>query len=164
MSRLIFQAHRRMRAFARAAPGVAFALTLGVAAATANELGQETDDWIGVAEEVSGPVELLAPDDSAETLTKGLGVRFGDRIVTGDDGEAALRFLDGTTLQVAPNSMVEIDEFVYDPSAQPDRGAISAMKGLFRLLGGPLEKTDDEPPAEAPPASKSPAGAAGVRG
>ncbi|NWH09192.1 MAG: FecR domain-containing protein [Alphaproteobacteria bacterium] len=52
------------------------------------------------------------------------------------DGGAELRFLDGSTLTVGPESEVVIDEFVYDPAANAGSATMRLTKGVFRYVSG----------------------------
>jgi hypothetical protein len=49
-----------------------------------------------------------------------------------------LLFLDRSTLSIAPNSEIVIDEFVYNPSDGSGRMATTLTKGALRFVGGQL--------------------------
>ncbi|MEL6279379.1 MAG: hypothetical protein AAFR28_10940 [Pseudomonadota bacterium] len=138
-------------------------ITSVAALAVATDAQQADRAAIGAAIQVSGDVEISGDDHPMRTLVVGDYVHFGEKIVTGPQSSAVLEFEDGTALTITPNSTVDIDTFVFDPDSQPDRSAISAIKGFFRLLGGPLENADEAPASDAP-AGNPPVGAAGVRG
>lgn len=142
---------------------IACAALISAAPIRADALEDPAPDWIGVAAIVEGDAEIQGPERPVKTLTVGETIFFGETIATGPHSAVTLNFIDGTALQIPPNATVQIDEFVFDPEAGADRDAISAIRGLLRLFGGPIEQPDQSP-ATAPPAAKSPSGAAGVRG
>ena len=63
-------------------------------------------------------------------------------ITTGANDRAHLVFLDGTSLTVGPNARLTIDKFVFDPNTKKGDLAINASKGVFRLVGGKISKTN----------------------
>lgn len=60
----------------------------------------------------------------------------GDRIITGPDGEAQIRFRDNTRLVVGPNSLMTIDAFVFDDSGAASDFSVDAARGAFRFITG----------------------------
>src|SRR5258705_2997756 len=66
-------------------------------------------------------------------------------------------FLDGSALTVGPNSDVVLDEFVYDPSTETGKLAVSATRGVLRLVGGKISKTE-------PVTLRTPTATLGIRG
>ncbi len=73
-------------------------------------------------------------------LQVGLNVFVKERVETSAGGQAQMLFLDGSTLTIAPNTSLTLDEYVYDPDAQKGRMAASVTKGLLRFVGGKLSK------------------------
>jgi hypothetical protein len=55
---------------------------------------------------------------------------------------AHLVFLDGTSITVGPNAVVKLDKFVYDPSTKKGEMALTASKGVLRLVGGKISKSN----------------------
>src|SRR5688572_32469401 len=45
-------------------------------------------------------------------------------------------------LQIGPDAQLVIDKFVYDPNTKTGDLAITATKGVFRLVGGKISKTN----------------------
>ena len=66
-------------------------------------------------------------------------------------------FLDESALTIGPNSEVVLDEFVYDPNTKTGKLVLTATKGLFRLVGGRISKTN-------PVILKTPTATIGIRG
>ena len=60
-------------------------------------------------------------------------------------------------MTIGPNSEVVLDEFVYDPNTKTGTLALTATKGLFRLVGGRISKTN-------PVTLKTPTETIGIRG
>jgi hypothetical protein len=77
-----------------------------------------------------------------EKLYFDTNVYASETVETGTGGGTALRFLDGTTLQVGGNSSVVLDKFVYDPSAGTGEAAITFGKGIFRFVSGAMENEE----------------------
>ena len=63
-------------------------------------------------------------------------VYTGDRIITGDVGEAQIRFRDDTRLVVGKNSSLVIDRFVYNEDPTAREVGINFAKGAFRFISG----------------------------
>jgi hypothetical protein len=101
------------------------------------------DEKVGVAAEVNPDVTAQVPRGETRTLMVGNDVIRNEKIVTRDIGQAQLLFSDQSTLTVAKNSEVVIDEFVYNP--QNDTGNLSAnlTTGVFRYVGGKISKQQD---------------------
>jgi len=70
---------------------------------------------IGIALAVAGYVALRKMDDTREVLSQGDILHGDDRLETGADGEATLGFVDGTSLELAPNAQAVLDAEVFEP-------------------------------------------------
>ena len=70
------------------------------------------------------------------TLMPANPVYSGDRIVTGQIGNAQIKFRDDTKLVVGPNSTLLIDAFVFNKDNTARQVSISALKGAFRFISG----------------------------
>lgn len=70
------------------------------------------------------------------TLSGGTDVYSKETVRTGDSGQADLRFLDNSNLNVGPKSNVRLDKFVYDPNKSAGAVAIQATRGSFRFVTG----------------------------
>ena len=70
------------------------------------------------------------------TLSGGTEVYSKETVRTGDTGQADLRFLDNSNLNVGPKSNVRLDKFVYDPNKSAGAVAIQATRGSFRFVTG----------------------------
>ena len=72
---------------------------------------------VGTATAVNPTSETTPPGGSTVALTVGARVVHKERIHTTPSGSAQLLFLDKSSLSIAPNTSILIDEFVYDPNS-----------------------------------------------
>jgi len=112
---------------------------------------------VGVTSAVLPAARGTPPAREARVLQVGLDMQVNERVQTDAGGKAHLLFLDGSALSVGPNSDLTLDEFVYDPDKRTGKIALSATKGVFRLVGGHISKT-------TPVTLTTPAATVGVRG
>jgi trimeric autotransporter adhesin len=99
-------------------------------------------DNIGVTAAVNPDAQGTPPERATRTLSVGLDMFKNERISTGPEGKTQLLFVDGSALSIGPNSEVVLDEFVYDPQTESGKLAMTATKGVFRLVGGKLSKNE----------------------
>ena len=97
------------------------------------------------------------PVSDSRILRVGVNVVGNERIVTTASGQAQMLFLDESALTIGPNAEVVLDEFVYDPDRKTGKLVLAATKGLFRLVGGRISKTN-------PVVLKTPTATIGIRG
>ena len=128
-------------------------LVLAVAVTTAS--AQTTK--IGVTAVVNPNATGQAPSQARRTLLVGTDVFSQENVITTENGQAQMLFLDESALTIGPNSEVVLDEFVYDPNTKTGKLALTATKGLFRLVGGRISKTN-------PVILKTPTATIGIRG
>jgi len=112
---------------------------------------------VGVTSATDGDPLGKPPSEAERVLRVGIDVQANELITTKDNDRAHLLFLDGTALTVGPNSQLTIDKFVYDPDTKKGELAITASKGVFRLVGGKISKT-------AQVNINTPAASIGIRG
>jgi len=86
-------------------------------------------------------VKPQAEGSLAGSLTPGSNVHESETIRTGSAGQTNLQFVDDSTLNVGPTSVIKLDKFVYDPKNK-DTGtiAIEASRGAFRFVTGQQNK------------------------
>lgn len=85
--------------------------------------------WGATGTRAAGPAENLYFDTA---------IYAAETVSTDRHGRTALRFLDGSKLQVGGNSTLVLDRFVYDPGSGAGDAAISFAKGIFRFISGDL--------------------------
>ena len=112
---------------------------------------------IGVAAAVNPDAESTPPSKETRVLNVGLNVFNNEVIKTSAKGQVQMLFADQSALTIGPNSEVVLDEFVYDPNTKTGKIALSAAKGLFRLVGGRISKN-------TPVTLKTPTATIGIRG
>jgi len=111
------------------------------------------------AETRIGTANSVKPEASgsiAGTLSAGSGVHANETVKTGSSGQAGLRFLDESNLNVGPSSQVRLDKFVYDPNKGSGSVVIEGARGAFRFSSGGQNKGDIK--------IKTSSGTLGIRG
>lgn len=129
-------------------------LTLAAALLAA---GPAAAQQIGTATAVNPLSESTPPGGATDKLTVGARVMHNERIRTSPSGSAQLLFLDKSTLGIAPNTSLVVNEFVYDPAA--NRGHM-----LTRLTAGALQYIGGELSHQGAATITTPAVAVGIRG
>jgi FecR-like protein len=114
---------------------VALAIAAVVAiAGVAPSLAQQ----VGTATAVNPSSEGTPPGGSTTTLTVGARVLHKEHIHTSPTGSVQLLFLDKSTLNIAPNTNLVIDEFVYDPASSSGHMLTKLTQGTLQYIGGQL--------------------------
>jgi len=116
-----------------AVQSVTLALAIAVAALTPAVAQQ-----VGTATAVNPSSEGTPPGGSTTTLTIGARVLHKERIHTSPTGSLQLLFLDKSTLSIAPNTSLVIDEFVYDPASNSGHMLAKLTQGTLQYIGGQL--------------------------
>lgn len=117
----------------------------------------QSSSEIGVAAAVNPQAQGTPPSAETRTLQVGIQVQVNERIVTSGGGQAQMLFLDESAFTIGPNSDVVLDEFVFDPATGNGKIALTAAKGVFRLVGGRISK-------RTPVTLKTPTATIGIRG
>ena len=110
--------------------GLSHRLVLAAAAAAAG---------IGVATADAQRVERPADRSIRELLVAHDAMR-NQRIDTIDKGQVQLLFADQSSLSIAPDSDVVINEFLFDPQTQTGNLTATVTTGLLRYVGGAISK------------------------
>ncbi|MBI3678417.1 MAG: FecR domain-containing protein [Proteobacteria bacterium] len=116
---------------------------------------QAAPEHIGIAESVSDQVEGVLPGQQ-NILISGSKVFHDETIRTNAKSLAQMRFLDDSSLSIAPKSEVKLDKFVYDPSQHSGQVVLQATRGVFRFIAGAQDPKNYS--------IKTPAATIGVRG
>ena len=96
---------------------------------------------IGDVSRVRGNISALY-QNLPRTLNVGGDIKFMDTIITGDDTRAEMVLIDDSILTVGDDTVLAIDEMIYDPNSQ-SQGIITLTKGVFRMVSGKINKTKD---------------------
>jgi hypothetical protein len=107
---------------------------LAAASAIAPALAQQ----VGTATAVNPTSESTKPGANTVNLTVGANVVHKERIHTTPSGTVQLLFLDKSTLSIAPNTNLVIDEYVYDPKSNTGHMLTNLAEGALRFVGGAL--------------------------
>jgi len=123
----------RSRSLPRTALLAAAALALAAGPAMAR---------VGVTSATDGDPLGKPPQQNERVLRIGIDVQANEVVTTNATDRAHLVFLDGTAVTIGPNARLTIDKFVYDPDTRKGDLAITAAKGVFRLVGGKISKNN----------------------
>jgi hypothetical protein len=84
-----------------------------------------------------------APDRSTRELLVVHDAMRDERIAALGRGQVQLLFADQSSLSIAPDSDVVINEFIYDPQTETGNLTATVTAGLLRYVGGGISKTRD---------------------
>jgi hypothetical protein len=119
--------------------------------------GQVIAAGVGVTSAAAGDPVGQPPAAAERILRVGIDVEANERVTTSAEDRAHLVFLDGTSVTIGPNSVLTIDKFVFDPAAGKGDMGVTLTKGVFRLVGGKISKSNEITIA-------TPAATIGIRG
>jgi hypothetical protein len=117
---------------------IALTLATALGAVAPAMVQQGMAQQIGTATAVNPSTEGTPPGGSTTTLTIGARVLHKERIHTSPTGSVQLLFLDKSTLSIAPNTTLVIDEFVYDPASKSGQMLTKLTQGTLQYIGGEL--------------------------
>jgi hypothetical protein len=107
---------------------------LGAPLAAASALAQQ----VGTTTAVNPLSESTPPGGTTAPLVVGAHIVHKERVHTTPAGTAQLLFTDKSSMSIAPNTDIVIDEYVYNPNAQNGHMLVSLTKGALRYVGGQL--------------------------
>jgi FecR protein len=113
---------------------MALSLALSLALPAAIAAAQQ----VGTATAVNPTSESTAPGGATNALQVGAHIVHKERIKTTPSGSVHLLFLDQSSMSIAPNTDIVIDEFVYDPKANSGHTLTTLTQGALRFVGGKL--------------------------
>jgi FecR protein len=99
---------------------------------------QASAQQVGTATAVNPLSESTPPGGATAPLVVGAHIVHNERVHTTPAGTAQLLFTDKSTMSIAPNTDIVIDEYVYNPDAQNGHMLVSLTKGALRFVGGQL--------------------------
>jgi FecR-like protein len=117
-----------------------FIVALTGAALTAAPMAtqQALAQQVGTATAVNPLSESTPPGGTTTPLTVGAHIVHNEHIHTTPQGTAQLRFTDKSSMSIAPNTSIVIDEYVYDPNGKSGHMLVSLTQGALRFVGGQL--------------------------
>ena len=90
-------------------------------------------EYVGSFSRIEGRVDLLrAGATTVVPARQGDGVSTGDIIRTKSDGRAEILFKDDTTVTVASETRLKIDEYTFNPDNSRSKGMLSLLRGKLR--------------------------------
>ena len=119
---------------------LAVVLTLAVTAAVSRPTSAQQ---VGTATAVNPMTESTPPGATTVNLTVGANIVHKERIHTTPTGSVQLLFVDKSTLSIAPNTNLLIDEYVYDPKSNSGHMLTNLTEGALRFVGGALSHQGD---------------------
>jgi hypothetical protein len=96
---------------------------------------------VGVTSSSDGDPLGKPPTQDERILRVGIDIQPDELVTTQEHDRVHLVFLDGTSLTVSANARIKIDRFVFDPTSKTGEIAMTASKGVFRLVGGKISKS-----------------------
>jgi hypothetical protein len=93
---------------------------------------------VGTATAVNPLSESTPPGGTTAPLVVGAHIVHKEKVHTTPAGTVQLLFTDKSTMSIAPNTDIVIDEYVYDPNAKSGNMLVSLTKGTLRFVGGQL--------------------------
>lgn len=79
------------------------------------------------------------PGAGTRTLDLGAGVVQNETVASSGSGRGQILFVDQTTLSMAPNTTIVLDEFVFNPNGSGQMG-LQMTQGALRFIGGTLSQ------------------------
>ncbi len=116
------------------------ALTAITAALLALLTPSQTHAAAGVTQFSAGPVTVKRANATPNALAKGSPVENGDEIQTGPNGQAQVRFTDGSLVAVQPNSRMSVRGYAYGGEPKTDSFLLDLLQGGLRTITGLIGK------------------------
>jgi hypothetical protein len=93
-------------------------------------------DGIGALESASNEVWGTPVGAARTALAEAVAIFRNERLETGDDSAAGVRFIDASKLTLGANANAVIDEYVFAGDAS--RSTMTLAKGAFRFISGQM--------------------------
>jgi len=125
-------------------PDVVEALAGPLAPGQYAQAGAQTSDQpaIGRIEQAEGNATIVR-NGVAIAANQGDVVRKGDVVQTGDGGQIAVLFSDGSTFSLSANARMVLNDFVFQAGANNNSALISLVQGTIGFVAGQVAKTGD---------------------
>lgn len=100
---------------------------------------------VGVAAGVVGVVEIASEfRNQPVQAASGLELLLRDRLASSEAAHMQAVLLDRTTLTLGPNSVLVIDELVFDPTTRSGKLSATFSKGMLQYISGDIAKSEAE--------------------
>jgi hypothetical protein len=93
-------------------------------------------DGIGAVESVANDVWGTPVGAARAVLAEAAAIFRNERLETGDDSAAAVRFVDASKLTLGANANAVVDEYVF--AGEASRSTMTLAKGAFRFISGQM--------------------------
>ena len=103
-------------------------------------LGKANTDFIGVIGVAVGEIT----NQNNEKLSNGSKIFFGDTVVSNNNSNAQILFLDQTILTLGEDTELTIDEFIYDPNSHEGSFVSNVKSGTVKFITGQISKKNPE--------------------
>lgn len=97
------------------------------------------------AENIGGVVAVVPnafgtpPAENPITLEQGSGVVSGEVVQTGSQASVHIQFLDRTDLRMGAESLIILDELIYDPATSTGEFVFEVAVGVARFVSGDID-------------------------
>ena len=102
--------------------------------------GNANTDFIGVIGAAVGEIT----NQNNEKLSNGSKIFFGDTVVSNNNSNAQILFLDQTILTLGEDTELTIDEFIYDPNSHDGSFVTNVKSGTVKFITGQISKKNPE--------------------
>ena len=102
--------------------------------------GSANTDFIGVIGAAVGEIT----NQNNEKLSNGSKIFFGDTVVSNNNSNAQILFLDQTILTLGEDTELTIDEFIYDPNSHEGSFVSNVKSGTVKFITGQISKKNPE--------------------
>lgn len=100
---------------------------------------------IGKATSVSGETFISLPGKKRTTLDANMRISQQSKIETGPNSYIQITFDDNSTISIAENSALIVDEYIYNPhKAEENNMSIRFVKGMCRIFTGMITNLNPE--------------------
>ncbi|RVU39409.1 hypothetical protein EOI86_09280 [Hwanghaeella grinnelliae] len=118
------------------------------------------EEPIGTVDTTKGVITVIRADGTQVTLNEGDALFQGDTLVSGADSAIGIIFSDKSTMSMAANARIILDELIYDPQDMASNSQVfNVIQGAFMFTGGAIGKSDPEDVSV-----KTPVATIGIRG
>ena len=106
----------------------------------ANIANASTSSFIGVIGAAIGEIK----NQKNEKLVNGSKIFYGDTIISEEQSNAQILFLDQTVLTLGEDTELTIDEFIYDPSSHEGSFVSNVKSGTVKFITGQISKKNPD--------------------
>jgi len=97
------------------------------------------DAHVAIIKNVSGSVEVLRQDEKLSAIP-GMQLIRSDRIISGQESQAGIVFIDGTLITVGSSTEIEVKKYLFEPKMAKYDFALYVKKGEAIYSSGRLGK------------------------